>query len=135
MRERKLQAQHPQLVEASGELVQGYLKEAARDVSGQVTGRISEGRFEGELSAPAFTATISLTSTGRTQVIDIYPRGGVCVPMGRIRWGRAAHPSEMRASVAKAGVANLITAKPCLRPLACAPSLSQSRVSVSTEGE
>ena len=63
-------------VEASGELVQGYWKEAARDVSGQVTGRISESRFEGEFSAPAFTATISLTSNGRTQAINIHPRVG-----------------------------------------------------------
>lgn len=63
-------------VEASGEMVQGYWKEAARDVSGQVTGHISESRFEGELSAPSFTATISFTSNGRTQVVSIQPSGG-----------------------------------------------------------
>jgi hypothetical protein len=62
--------------EASGESVQGYWKEASRDVSGQLTGRISAGRFEGEFSAPAFTATISLTSNGRTQAVSIQPRGG-----------------------------------------------------------
>ena len=62
--------------EASGESVQGYWKEASRDVSGQLTGRISAGRFEGEFTAPAFTATISLTSNGRTQAVSIRPRGG-----------------------------------------------------------
>jgi hypothetical protein len=52
-------------VEASGESVQGYWKEASRDVSGHVTGRISGGRFEGEFSA-----------SGRTQAVSIQPRGG-----------------------------------------------------------
>jgi hypothetical protein len=63
-------------VEASGESVQGYWKEAARDVSGNVSGRVSGGRFEGEFSAPAFTAAILLTSNGRTQAVSIQPRGG-----------------------------------------------------------
>jgi hypothetical protein len=63
-------------VEASGESVQGYWKEATRAVSGHLTGRISEGRFEGEVSAPTFSATISLTSNGRTQSVSIQPRGG-----------------------------------------------------------
>jgi hypothetical protein len=63
-------------VEASGESVQGYWKEAARDVSGNLTGRVSAGRFDGELSAPAFSASISLTSNGRTQAVSIKPRGG-----------------------------------------------------------
>jgi hypothetical protein len=63
-------------VESSGESVQGYWKEATRDVSGQLTGRVSEGRFEGELSAPSFSATISLTSNGSSQAVSIQPRGG-----------------------------------------------------------
>jgi len=63
-------------VEASGESVQGHWHEAARDVSGQVTGRIAGGRFEGEFSATAFSAAISLTSSGRTQTVSIQPRGG-----------------------------------------------------------
>ena len=41
-----------------------------------MTGRISEGRFEGEIVAPAFTAVISLISNGRTQTVSIQPRGG-----------------------------------------------------------
>ena len=62
--------------EASGELVQGYWKESARDVSGHLSGRVSEGRFEGEFSAPAFNASMSITSNGRTQAVSIQPRGG-----------------------------------------------------------
>jgi hypothetical protein len=63
-------------VETAGESVQGYWKEAARDVSGHVSGRILGGRFEGEFSAPAFSAAILLTSNGRTQAVSIQPRGG-----------------------------------------------------------
>jgi hypothetical protein len=63
-------------VETSGEVVQGYWSEATRDVTGHLTGRVAEGRFEGEISAPAFTATISLTSNGRSQAVSIKPRGG-----------------------------------------------------------
>jgi hypothetical protein len=62
--------------EASGDLVQGYWKEASRDVSGHLSGRISDGRFEGEFSATTFSAGISLTSDGRTQAVIIQPRGG-----------------------------------------------------------
>jgi hypothetical protein len=63
-------------VEVSGESVQGYWNEASRDVSGHITGRIAENRFEGEFSAPAFSAAISLTSNGRTQAVSIRPSGG-----------------------------------------------------------
>jgi hypothetical protein len=63
-------------VESSGESTQGYWKEATRDVSGQVTGRVSDGRFVGELSAPSIRARISLTSHGRIQVVSIQPRAG-----------------------------------------------------------
>ncbi len=62
--------------EASGESVQGYWRETGRDLSGHMTGRISEGRFEGEIVAPTFTAAISLASNGRTQTVSIQPRGG-----------------------------------------------------------
>jgi hypothetical protein len=62
--------------EVSGDSVQGYWKEASRDVSGHLAGRISDGRFEGEFSAATFSAGISLTSTGRTQSVIIQPRGG-----------------------------------------------------------
>jgi hypothetical protein len=41
-----------------------------------MTGRISEGQFVGEFSAPTFSAAISLTSNGRTQTVSIQPHGG-----------------------------------------------------------
>jgi hypothetical protein len=63
-------------VEATGDAVQGYWKEASRDVSGNVSGRISDGRFEGEFSAPTFSAGISLTSNGHSQAVSIGPHGG-----------------------------------------------------------
>jgi hypothetical protein len=63
-------------VEASGDSIQGYWSEAARDLTGHLTGRIAEGRFEGEISSPASTAAISLTSNGRSQAVSIKPRGG-----------------------------------------------------------
>jgi hypothetical protein len=63
-------------VEASGDSIQGYWSETARDLNGHLTGRIAEGRFEGEISAPAFTAAISLTSNGHSQAVSIKPRGG-----------------------------------------------------------
>ncbi|MBV9287818.1 MAG: hypothetical protein JO288_08340, partial [Hyphomicrobiales bacterium] len=55
--------------EAAGETVQGYWREATRDVSGHLTGRIGDGVFDGEISAAAFTASISLTSNGRSQAV------------------------------------------------------------------
>jgi hypothetical protein len=62
--------------EASGDSVQGYWREVSRDVSGNMTGRISAGQFVGELTATTFSAGISLTSNGRTQTVSIHPRGG-----------------------------------------------------------
>ena len=75
-------------VEAAGESVQGYWKEASRNLSGQVTGRISAGRFEGEFTAPAFSAAISLASNGRTQAVSIEPRGGGDISAVRIELTR-----------------------------------------------
>ena len=73
--------------EAAGETVQGYWREATRDVSGHLTGHIGDGVFDGEISAAAFTASISLTSNGRSQAVSIKPRGGdvsdVRIEMGR----------------------------------------------------
>ncbi|MBV8185851.1 MAG: hypothetical protein JO339_01310 [Alphaproteobacteria bacterium] len=73
--------------EAAGETVQGYWREATRDVSGHLTGHIGDGVFDGEISAAAFTASISLTSNGRSQAVSIKPRGGdvsdVRIELGR----------------------------------------------------
>jgi hypothetical protein len=63
-------------VEASGESVQGYWTEISRNVSGNLTGRIAENQFEGQISSVTFSATISMTSNGRTQAVSIRPSGG-----------------------------------------------------------
>ena len=62
--------------EASRDSVQGYWREDSRDVSGNMTGRISADQFVGESTAATFSASISLTSNGRTQTVSIHPRGG-----------------------------------------------------------
>jgi hypothetical protein len=62
--------------EATGESVQGSWREASRDVSGHMSGRISGGQFVGDFSSLTFSAGISLTSNGRTQTVSIQPRGG-----------------------------------------------------------
>jgi hypothetical protein len=62
--------------EASGDSIHGYWNEYSRGVSGQLTGRIGENGFEGEIQAPSFAAAISLTSNGRTQGVGIRPREG-----------------------------------------------------------
>ncbi len=63
-------------VQASGDSVQGDWREATRDISGHVTGRIANGRFEGAVVGPGFSAQISLTSDGRRQALNIEPSGG-----------------------------------------------------------
>ena len=63
-------------VEASGESAKGYWTEISRNASGSLTGRIAENQFEGQISSPAFSAAISLTSNGRTQAVSIRPSGG-----------------------------------------------------------
>jgi hypothetical protein len=63
-------------VEVSGESVQGYWRETTRQVTGHLTGRIADNRFEGTVSGPGFTAAVSLTSDGRRQAVDVRPQGG-----------------------------------------------------------
>ena len=63
-------------VQASGELVQGDWREATRDISGHLTGQIADGRFEGAVVGPGFSARVSLSSDGRRQAVNIEPSGG-----------------------------------------------------------
>jgi hypothetical protein len=62
--------------EASGEQVQGNWREATRDASGSLTGRIAENQFAGQITSITFSAAISLTSNGRTQAVSIRPSSG-----------------------------------------------------------
>jgi hypothetical protein len=59
---------------ASGSSAEGNWQESTRQVSGHLTGRVSDGQFEGVVSGP-FTASIGIRSTGRGQAVSITPRG------------------------------------------------------------
>jgi hypothetical protein len=63
-------------LEASGRSVQGYWREDTRGISGELTGKIEDGRFEGAVNGPGFTAGVSLRSNGQRQAVNIEPSGG-----------------------------------------------------------
>ena len=63
-------------VEAAGGNVEGTWREATRDITGHLTGRLSDGRFSGAVFGPGFKAQISLASNGRRQEVTIQPSGG-----------------------------------------------------------
>jgi hypothetical protein len=63
-------------VQAQGSDVQGSWREATRNASGQLSGQIQGGRFDGSVVGPGFTAAISLTSNGRRQAVSIRPSAG-----------------------------------------------------------
>jgi len=56
--------------------VEGYWQETTRDVTGQLTGQVEAGRFEGSIAGPNFTAQLSLRTNGRKQAVSITPKGG-----------------------------------------------------------
>jgi len=62
--------------EASGGSVKGTWSESTRGFTGQLTGRVGNGRFEGVVIGPGFSASVSLTSNGRRQAVTIQPQGG-----------------------------------------------------------
>lgn len=63
-------------LQASGGTVQGAWAETTRNVSGRLTGRLAEGRFQGMVTGPNFTAKISLSSNGKRQEVKIQPSAG-----------------------------------------------------------
>ena len=63
-------------VVAEAQNAQGHWEELVRQVTGQLTGQIIDGQFEGNISGPGFTADMSLNSTGQHQTLDIRPQGG-----------------------------------------------------------
>ncbi len=62
-------------VEASGDGVRGNWREDTRNASGQLTGKVADGHFEGSVVGPGFTAQVSLQSDGRRQSVHILPKG------------------------------------------------------------
>jgi hypothetical protein len=62
-------------VEATGDDVIGTWREATRDASGHLTGKVEKGSFQGSVVGPGFSAQVSLRSDGRHQTVRIAPTG------------------------------------------------------------
>jgi predicted RND superfamily exporter protein len=62
--------------EAAGDSVHGVWRENTRGISGQLDGKVADGRFVGAVVGPGFNASVSLTSNGRRQTVSISPQGG-----------------------------------------------------------
>lgn len=62
-------------VQAYGHNVSGAWREDTRGASGQLTGTISGGRFDGAVTGASFTADVQLQSNGRRQTVRIIPKG------------------------------------------------------------
>jgi hypothetical protein len=62
-------------VVADGQNAEGYWSENTRQVQGHLTGHITDGRLEGNVSGPSFTAQLSLKAAGGRQTLDIKPQG------------------------------------------------------------
>jgi hypothetical protein len=58
-------------VVASNGTLSGTWSEASRNVSGNLEGRAGAGHFNVVVSAPAFTANVSLTTRGNKQTVSI----------------------------------------------------------------
>ena len=56
---------------ASNGVLSGTWSEVSRNVSGNLEGRASAGQFNVVVSAPAFTANVSLTTRGNKQTVSI----------------------------------------------------------------
>jgi hypothetical protein len=61
---------------ADGGNVTGTWQETTRGVSGNLTGQIANGAFEGSVNAGGFAAAVSYRSNGRAQTVVIRPNGG-----------------------------------------------------------
>jgi len=63
-------------VVADGENASGGWQETTRNVTGNLTGHIRDGDFEGNVSGVGFTAEVSLRLSGRKQDVVLTPHGG-----------------------------------------------------------
>lgn len=71
-------------VAAKGNALSGNWSEVSRNVSGELTGRASNGRYDVTVSSPVFTANLALTVQGNRQNVSISSRGefrGVTISM------------------------------------------------------
>jgi hypothetical protein len=77
-------------VVADGRSAQGSWQETTRGVQGSLAGTIENGVFQGNVTGPGFTATISLQSTGRRQAVEIVPQG-TSIAKVEVALARVAH--------------------------------------------
>jgi hypothetical protein len=64
-------------VVAQNGVLSGTWSEAGRGVSGNLEGRAGGGRFNVVVSAPAFTANVTLTTHGNSQTVSISSQGQI----------------------------------------------------------
>ena len=74
-------------VVAQGTALSGNWREASRNVGGDLQGRAMNGQYDVVVSAPMFTANLSLASKGNKQSIEIRSQSqfrGVSISLARI---------------------------------------------------
>jgi len=62
-------------VQSQGGSLSGSWSEATRNVSGQVSGRAAGGRIQARVDAGAFTADLTVHTSGNQQSVSITPQG------------------------------------------------------------
>ncbi len=74
-------------LQSSGGSISGTWSESSRNVSGTVSGTASGGQVRARVEGGAFTATITVITSGKHQTVTIVPVGtdvkGVAVAMAR----------------------------------------------------
>jgi hypothetical protein len=62
-------------VYTDGQAVRGTWQEATRNVSGNFSGDMRDGSINGAVTAPGFSATVSIRTTGDKEQVTIIPQG------------------------------------------------------------
>jgi hypothetical protein len=62
-------------VYTDGQAVRGTWQEATRNVSGNFSGDLRDGAINGTVTAPGFSATVSITTAGAKEQVTIVPQG------------------------------------------------------------
>ncbi len=74
-------------VHATGGTISGTWTEASRNITGSVSGTVSGGRIQARVEGGAFSATLTVATSGSRQAVTIVPVGtdvkGVAVAMSR----------------------------------------------------
>jgi hypothetical protein len=74
-------------VKSTGGHIEGTWSEATRNVSGSIEGRAQGGLFQVVVSSPAFTANLTMSTHGNSQIVKISSQGtefsGVTITLAR----------------------------------------------------